>query len=122
MEATVNDTCAKLDAAIDAGTAPHIIIDATTTGLISETVKSITRALALPTFSASYGQEGDIRQGFCVSGLVVIVGGGGEDVSVLVLFYGLDGVTTVAGVFITVIVRYLPLLLLLLLLLLVILL
>ncbi|XP_050723400.1 ionotropic receptor 25a-like [Eriocheir sinensis] len=62
VEATVNDTCAKLDAAIDAGKAPHIVIDATTTGLLSETAKSITRALALPTFSASYGQEGDIRE------------------------------------------------------------
>ncbi|XP_063876417.1 ionotropic receptor 25a-like isoform X2 [Scylla paramamosain] len=62
VEATVNETCAKLDEAIAADTKPHIVLDATSTGLISETVKSFTRALALPTFSASYGQEGDIRE------------------------------------------------------------
>lgn len=61
VEATVNETCAKLDESLAAGTAPHIVLDATSTGMISETVKSFTRALALPTFSASYGQEGDIR-------------------------------------------------------------
>lgn len=32
------------------------------TGVASETVKSITSALALPTVSASFGQEGDLRQ------------------------------------------------------------
>lgn len=32
------------------------------TGLASETVKSFTAALGLPTISASFGQEGDLRQ------------------------------------------------------------
>lgn len=32
------------------------------TGVPSETVKSFTQALGLPTISASYGQEGDLRQ------------------------------------------------------------
>ncbi|XP_071516701.1 ionotropic receptor 25a isoform X2 [Panulirus ornatus] len=62
IEATVNATCDMVDAAIDAGEAPHIVLDATNTGMISETVKSFTKALALPTFAASYGQEGDIRE------------------------------------------------------------
>lgn len=30
--------------------------------MASETVKSFTQALGLPTISASYGQEGDLRQ------------------------------------------------------------
>lgn len=41
---------------------PHIVFDTTITGIASETVKSLTSALGLPTVSASFGQEGDIRQ------------------------------------------------------------
>lgn len=41
---------------------PHLILDTTKTGVASETVKSFTQALGLPTISASYGQEGDLRQ------------------------------------------------------------
>lgn len=41
---------------------PHIVLDTTKTGLGSETVKSFTAALGLPTVSASFGQEGDLRQ------------------------------------------------------------
>lgn len=41
---------------------PHIVLDTTITGIASETVKSLTSALGLPTVSASFGQEGDIRQ------------------------------------------------------------
>lgn len=41
---------------------PHIVLDTTMTGLGSETVKSFTGALGLPTISASFGQEGDLRQ------------------------------------------------------------
>ncbi|XP_066943242.1 ionotropic receptor 25a [Macrobrachium rosenbergii] len=62
IEVTVNATCDILDAAIDASAPPHIVLDATTTGMMSETIKSFTRALALPTFSASYGQTGDLRE------------------------------------------------------------
>nr|AAM47017.1 ionotropic glutamate receptor subunit [Homarus americanus] len=62
VEVTVNKSCDLMDEAIDAGKPPHIVLDATTTGMISETIKSFTRALTLPTFSASYGQEGDIRE------------------------------------------------------------
>lgn len=41
---------------------PHLVLDNTMTGLISETVKSFTKALQLPTISGSFGQEGDLRQ------------------------------------------------------------
>lgn len=41
---------------------PHIIFDTTISGVASETVKSLTAALGLPTVSASFGQEGDLRQ------------------------------------------------------------
>lgn len=41
---------------------PHIVFDTTITNVASETVKSLTSALGLPTVSASFGQEGDIRQ------------------------------------------------------------
>jgi len=38
---------------------PHVIFDTTKTGVSSETVKSISASLAIPTVSASYGQEGN---------------------------------------------------------------
>ena len=41
---------------------PHLVLDTTMTGLASETVKSFTAALGIPTISASFGQEGDLRQ------------------------------------------------------------
>jgi glutamate receptor, ionotropic, invertebrate len=41
---------------------PHVIFDTTKTGTSSETVKSLSAALGIPTVSASYGQEGDLRQ------------------------------------------------------------
>ncbi|KAL1505374.1 hypothetical protein ABEB36_004957 [Hypothenemus hampei] len=47
---------------LDANTLPHLVLDATRAGLASETVKSFTAALGLPTVSASYGQTGDLRQ------------------------------------------------------------
>lgn len=47
---------------LEAQTPPHVVLDTTMTGLASETVKSFTLALGLPTISASFGQEGDLRQ------------------------------------------------------------
>lgn len=41
---------------------PHIVLDTTISGVASETVKSLTAALGLPTVSASFGQEGDLRK------------------------------------------------------------
>ncbi|KAF2353180.1 Receptor ligand binding region [Trinorchestia longiramus] len=62
IEATVNGTCDMYDAAVDASAPPHVVLDATRSGVVSDTVKTFTRALALPTFSASFGQENDIRE------------------------------------------------------------
>lgn len=47
---------------LEKNTPPHLVLDTTKTGLASETVKSFTAALGLPTISASFGQEGDLRQ------------------------------------------------------------
>lgn len=41
---------------------PHIVLDTTITGVTSETVKSFSLGLGLPTVSASFGQEGSIQQ------------------------------------------------------------
>jgi ionotropic glutamate receptor len=49
------------DPAVKADNAPHVVVDMTMSGVASETAKSITSALALPTISASFGQEGDLR-------------------------------------------------------------
>lgn len=54
--------CTKYSQMLDTQSPPHIILDTTTTGLASETVKSFTAALGLPTISASFGQAGDLRQ------------------------------------------------------------
>lgn len=47
---------------VESGQPPHIIFDTTNTGVASETVKSVSSALGIPTVSASFGQEGDLRQ------------------------------------------------------------
>lgn len=41
---------------------PHVVLDFTMTGVGSETIKSFTAALGLPTISGSFGQAGDLRQ------------------------------------------------------------
>lgn len=53
--------CSNYNASIRNNKPPHLVIDTTINGVTSETVKSFTAALALPTISASYGQDGDIR-------------------------------------------------------------
>ena len=53
--------CKVYDAAIKDDKAPHVVVDMTMSGVASETAKSITAALSLPTVSASFGQEGDLR-------------------------------------------------------------
>jgi hypothetical protein len=40
----------------------HFHLTATKTGVSSETVKSVSAALGIPTVSASFGQDGDLRQ------------------------------------------------------------
>jgi ionotropic glutamate receptor len=52
------------DAAIKADKRPHIVLDMTMSGVPSETAKSITAALSLPTISTSFGQEGDLRYNY----------------------------------------------------------
>lgn len=54
--------CTTYGDMIKSGKSPHVIFDATKTGTSSETVKSLSAALGIPTVSASYGQEGDLRQ------------------------------------------------------------
>ncbi|KAG8222734.1 Ionotropic receptor 25a [Ladona fulva] len=58
----MNILCKEYNDSLLEGKPPHVVIDTTLTGSASETVKYFTSALALPTVSASYGQEGDIRQ------------------------------------------------------------
>lgn len=54
--------CSVYTEAVKNNQPPHIVFDTTITNVASETVKSLTSALGLPTVSASFGQEGDIRQ------------------------------------------------------------
>lgn len=57
-----NKVCSRYTESIKNNQPPHIVFDTTITGVASETVKSLTSALALPTVSASFGQESDLRQ------------------------------------------------------------
>lgn len=58
----LNPVCSKYNEALKDGKPPHLVFDTTITGLSSETVKSITSVLGIPTVSTSFGQEGDLRQ------------------------------------------------------------
>lgn len=57
-----NAVCSIYTEAVKNNQPPHIVLDTTITNVASETVKSLTSSLGLPTVSASFGQEGDIRQ------------------------------------------------------------
>lgn len=54
--------CAKLDAMIDSGTPPDVIIDSTRAGIMADVVKTMSWTLGYPTLSTSYGEKGDIRE------------------------------------------------------------
>lgn len=54
--------CAVYSSAVENDEPPHIILDTTNNPVISEIAKSFTSALALPTISGSFGQDGDIQQ------------------------------------------------------------
>ncbi|KAM7352125.1 ionotropic receptor 25a-like [Cochliomyia hominivorax] len=54
--------CNIYDQSIENQEPPHIVLDTTKWGLTVETVKLFTRSMGLPTVSASYGQEGDLKQ------------------------------------------------------------
>lgn len=53
--------CEVLNSSVTAGKAPYLVLDTSLTGVPSESVKTFSAALALPTVSASFGQEGDIK-------------------------------------------------------------
>ncbi|XP_053667056.1 ionotropic receptor 25a [Anopheles marshallii] len=54
--------CSKYGQSLNDNRPPHLLLDTTLTGVSSETVKSFSLALGIPTVSASFGQEGDLRQ------------------------------------------------------------
>ncbi|KAJ8960481.1 hypothetical protein NQ318_013765 [Aromia moschata] len=54
--------CTTYNSMLEGQAFPHLVLDTTMSGMGSETVKSFTSALALPTVSASFGQDGDLRQ------------------------------------------------------------
>nr|APZ81419.1 ionotropic receptor 25a [Adelphocoris lineolatus] len=58
----LENLCETFNASAKAGKPPHIILDTSVVGVTSEAVKTFSRALGIPTLSASYGQEGDLRQ------------------------------------------------------------
>ncbi|XP_071055575.1 ionotropic receptor 25a [Onthophagus taurus] len=53
--------CKTYQTMLDEKSIPHFVLDTTMTGIASETVKSFSKALQIPTISGSYGQEGDSR-------------------------------------------------------------
>uniref|UniRef100_A0A1I8NTP0 Ionotropic glutamate receptor C-terminal domain-containing protein n=2 Tax=Stomoxys calcitrans TaxID=35570 RepID=A0A1I8NTP0_STOCA len=60
-KALLESICIKYADSIDNNQPPHVVFDATKSGVASDTVKSFASALGLPTVSASYGQDGDLR-------------------------------------------------------------
>ncbi|CAK1585204.1 unnamed protein product [Parnassius mnemosyne] len=61
-KAFLENVCRKYNGMLSEKREPHVILDFTITGVGSETIKSFTAALALPTISGSFGQVGDLRQ------------------------------------------------------------
>ncbi|XP_031337563.1 ionotropic receptor 25a-like [Photinus pyralis] len=59
--ATQQSLCKTYGQMLANKTEPHLLLDTTRSGMGSEMVKSFAAALELPTISASFGQEGDIR-------------------------------------------------------------
>ncbi|CAK1555436.1 unnamed protein product [Leptosia nina] len=61
-KAFLENVCRKYNDMVTGKRPPHVVLDFTITGVGSETIKSFTAALALPTVSGSFGQDGDLRQ------------------------------------------------------------
>ncbi|XP_046979209.1 ionotropic receptor 25a [Schistocerca americana] len=61
VESLIDSMCFGYNSSIDQNKKIHIILDTTLQDVSSEAVKYFTRALELPTVSASCGQEGDLR-------------------------------------------------------------
>nr|QHN69175.1 ionotropic receptor 6 [Sirex noctilio] len=59
---TLNEICTVWESALRSSNSPDLVLDMTMTGPGAETVNSFTSALGLPTLSAQFGQEGDLRQ------------------------------------------------------------
>ena len=53
--------CGELDSLLDLGTPPDLVLDLTKNGISSEAIKLLSLSLGLPTVSAAFGEEGDIR-------------------------------------------------------------
>ncbi|XP_077296416.1 ionotropic receptor 25a isoform X2 [Arctopsyche grandis] len=58
----LEEICRKYNDMVVSKRPPHIVLDFTMTGVASETVKSFTAALGLPTVTGSFGLVGDLRQ------------------------------------------------------------
>ncbi|KAI8125865.1 Ionotropic receptor 25a [Lucilia cuprina] len=67
--------CTKYAQSIENKQPPHVVFDTTKSGIASETVKSFTQALGLPTVSASYGQEGSLLQNIQTRHVITASGG-----------------------------------------------
>nr|AFP33229.1 ionotropic receptor [Locusta migratoria] len=61
VEALIDSMCLEYNTSIDENKKIHVVLDTTLQDVSSEAVKYFTRALELPTVSASCGQEGDLR-------------------------------------------------------------
>nr|QJX74385.1 ionotropic receptor 25a [Ceracris kiangsu] len=61
VEALIDSMCLGYNTSIDQNKKIHVVLDTTLQDVSSEAVKYFTRALELPTVSASCGQEGDLR-------------------------------------------------------------
>lgn len=57
---SVEAVCGAIDAMVDAGTPPDLILDTTYAGKTSEVIKSLSLSLGIPTASLSYGDEDDL--------------------------------------------------------------
>nr|QAB43871.1 ionotropic receptor IR25a [Oedaleus asiaticus] len=61
VEALIDSMCLGYNTSIEENKKIHVVLDTTLQDVSSEAVKYFTRALELPTVSASCGQEGDLR-------------------------------------------------------------
>ncbi|KAE8573967.1 ionotropic receptor 25a [Halyomorpha halys] len=61
-KAILESICEAYNGTVSDGKPPHLVLDSTMNNVPSEAVKTFTDALALPTISSSFGQEGDLRQ------------------------------------------------------------
>ena len=53
--------CDAVKTSVDKGETPDLVIDTTKSGMPSEVAKAVTKSLAIPTLSTSYGLENDLR-------------------------------------------------------------